>query len=164
MRYLLKNIFHGSRGFTLMEVLVGMAISAVIIMPMAVAVGELEKIYQSNTDDLCVIRNLDSAGARMVIDIQSAQSPLPGAVTLTPGAGDTLTLTQSVVSPSDCSAVYSISADGDLQRTVGGNTSIIASHIVSVVYYAGSPLEINITASYGTATVTRTFNTISRIK
>lgn len=169
MRCLVRNIMHNCRGFTLIEMLITLAISAVIIVPAGASVVQMGKIYQGNTDNLIVIRNLDAAHDILVSDFQSAQSPLPGGEILTPANGNDLTLVRSVASPSDTTTVYTIvaaggsSAFGNLQKTVGGTTTVIASNIASVAYYYGNPVEIDVTATCGTVTLTRVFYINSRM-
>jgi prepilin-type N-terminal cleavage/methylation domain-containing protein len=162
MRRFLGGPFHNGRGFTLVEILLALAVSGIIMVVLSASIIQIIKVSQADSSQITAIRNLDTAGAVITRDFESAQSPLPASVNLSPGS-NTLTINQSVLAPSDTTVSYTVNGSKELIRTVGSTTSLIAHSITSVVYSNGSPNTILITAIVGDKTVARTHKVVSRL-
>jgi prepilin-type N-terminal cleavage/methylation domain-containing protein len=159
----LKTLSQNS-GFTLIEVVIAIAIIGVIMVAVNGLISQSVQTSRSNNEDVVAIRNLDVTGNWIIRDLQSTQT-LPGSISLLPQSGN-MTITQSIEASGDRLVIYSLSANGDLLRTVGTNSSHVAQHISSLDYVAGTastPSMITVTATVGQATVTRGYDTASRI-
>jgi prepilin-type N-terminal cleavage/methylation domain-containing protein len=153
-----------SRGFTLIEVVIAMAVGAVMLLAVGFFFANSMTTSNSGNNRMTAIRNADTAGYSFIRDLQSAPQPLlPSSMTLTAGSAN-MTLTLSIVSPADTTVAYSISSKNDLQRTEGGSTSTVAQHISSVAYTPGPPCTVVVTSKAGAITIVQSYATAPRVK
>jgi prepilin-type N-terminal cleavage/methylation domain-containing protein len=160
----LLSIFQKEKGFTLIEIVIAIAVGGVIIAAFTSLLYNSLTTSQSNNYKVAAIRNLDVAGNWFNRDFQSAQT-IPASVTITPGSGN-MTIIQSIDNVSDRNVSYSISSNRDLIRTIGSQSSRITEKIESLTYQAGSGIAAStftITAKVKTAIVTRIYESAPRI-
>ncbi len=151
-------------GFTFVELMIALGVGAIILAAFTSVFEQTVRTVRSNNDRVSAIRNLDVAGAWFVRDLQPAQV-LPATVTIQPGSGN-VTIIQSVENTADATVVYEIAANGDLNRSRNGTVARIAEHIASLAYVPGTastPSRVEVTATVGTATMSKTFQTATRI-
>ncbi len=169
MRQIKKHPFRHQQGFTLIEMIIAIAISAVIITALSSTTVHLFKNVQSNHNHMTAIRNLDTASNWFVRDFESA-SKYPGNITLNPTAdpdANNLEITQSL-SDGAIPIKYWIDSNGNLIRQVNGSSSsIIGTQITSIEYVAGTntiPNQLTLTSDViGSEPVSRTVQIKTRI-
>ncbi|MEO6798132.1 MAG: prepilin-type N-terminal cleavage/methylation domain-containing protein [Candidatus Dormibacter sp.] len=126
------------RGFTLVEMMVGMALLSVITFAM---VGTFLVGTRSLTNEARLIAAdtaVSHASFTLTRDLASATTVPTGTI----AAGSTVTLTYGTPA---VTVVYSVNTNNDLIRTAGGSASVAARGITSVV--------ITATGCYETATI-----------
>jgi prepilin-type N-terminal cleavage/methylation domain-containing protein len=156
----MKSKFRASRGFTLIEILIALAIAGVIVGEFSAIFVRLAQTGSFDVNQANVARNLDTAGAWFIKDFQEASaSHLPSSVTLTPTANGTpsLTITQYLTA-SPTTVTYTIDSNGNLLR----NGTVIGVNISQVQYITGSN-SITVTSTAGTLSETRTYQIDSRV-
>ncbi len=143
------------KGFTLVELLVALAVGSLII------VGALGAIYQvmwgtSRTNSQVVaLTDVHQAALRLKKDIVMAQTTdLADGV---PRDSATLSWTDYTSfeeeENKDHSSAYNLLSDGELQRTYDGTTSIVGRNITSVNFTRdGRVINVVITATKGDVT------------
>jgi len=94
MRLLRKQLYYKQHGFTLVELIVAVAITTIILVGLSSTTTQLIKNSQSNYNQMTAIRNLDAAGLWLVRDFEAA-SEYPGNTSLTPD-NNSLVITQSL--------------------------------------------------------------------
>ncbi len=168
---MLKKLFHkhgSQKGFTLVELLVAVAITAVIGSVITMSISQLFSVSISDKNRMTAVKQVENALHYINRDVQMADRRL-----ISPDDGSTgyfimglnLQWTDYTLDPVvKISVDYTLDADGVLERvyTIKENneeeniistvTTNIASHIDSVnSYYSfdGEMLEIKITASVG---------------
>lgn len=164
MRYFLTNLYHNKQGFTLVEIIVALAISVLIVTGLSSTTMQLINNSQSNNNRMTAIRNLDTAGLWFVRDFE-AVSAYPGSITLLPNTGN-ITIGQSILTEDDTTVIYSIDANGNLIRHTTTTNSIIGTNIKSIQYTSGtndSPIKLTLTSKVGTNEVSRTVQVKTRI-
>jgi len=128
----------GQHGFTLVEVMVSVAIFAIVGLAMA---GTFLVGYRAISNEARIIAAdtaVSNASLSLVRDLNSAAAEPTGTI----DAGNTVTLTYG--SPA-VTVVYSVDANRNLIRTVGGSAQVAARGITSVT--------IAVTGCYATVTI-----------
>jgi prepilin-type N-terminal cleavage/methylation domain-containing protein len=116
----------GQAGFTLVEAMVGVAIFTVLSLAMA---GTFLVGYRAINNEARVIAAdtaVSDAGLWLTRDLQSATAPGPGTIQ----AGSPWTITYGVP---PVTVVYSVDANANLIRTVGGTAQVAARGVTRVV-------------------------------
>ncbi len=144
-----------SRGFTLVEMMVGLAILTIVTVAMA---GTFLVAYRAVSNEARVIaadEAVSGASVWLTRDLSSAAALPAGTVS----SGNTLTLTYG--SPA-VTVVYSVNANRDLVRTVNGTGKTAARGITSVtITAAGCYATITIQPS-ATGATPANFNVSNR--
>ena len=151
----------GDRGFTLIKMVIAVAIGVVILATFTVVFSQSLGTSRLNNSRVTAIRNLDVAGAWFIRDFQAAQSVPASADYFVLGCPGGITVVQSVDSTSDSSVEYAITIGGDLLRKAGVATAMIAQYIASVEYIQGDAISAstaNITAVVGSIAISKTYN------
>jgi prepilin-type N-terminal cleavage/methylation domain-containing protein len=161
MKYRLSNKLQTRPGFTLIETLIALAISAIILSGLAMTTIQVINVSQSGSNKVTTVGSLDVVGNWISKDFEAASST-PANVVLTPGT-HTMTLVQSVSSQGDVTVIYSINSAGNLYRAANGVNSMIASSISQISYTAGSPGTLQITSVSENSILTRAYKTVSHI-
>jgi prepilin-type N-terminal cleavage/methylation domain-containing protein len=164
---MMRSFCKRSRGFTLIELVVSLAIGAVLLIGLTTTAMQVIKNSQLTSARTVVVRNVDTTGAWFVRDFQStSMSQLPPSVVLIPTSNGTpsLTINQSLLSASDTQIRYTIDATNHLFRNnvTSGTTLMIASNISQVQYITGSN-TITVISTSGTVTTTRSYQISSRV-
>jgi prepilin-type N-terminal cleavage/methylation domain-containing protein len=122
------------RGYTLVELLVTLAISGVIFSVVASVIYQLSTVSGDGNDRLTANHELQNVGYWFNLDGQSAQEAAAGA-----------SLELSL--PGDRTVVYSLSGNA-LSRTEGSNSQTLASNISSATFdVRGGLVSLDITSS-----------------
>jgi prepilin-type N-terminal cleavage/methylation domain-containing protein len=159
-----KHSLRKQVGFTLVEMLIAVAISGLIVAALSGTILQLFKNTQSNSNEMTAIRNLDSAGSWFVRDF-GAVSGYPGGIILSPGVNE-LEIKQSIFAKNDTTILYSIDTDGNLKRQNNSITSTIGTNIMSIEYIPGidnEPIQLNLTSKVGLNQVSRSVQIKTRI-
>ena len=162
-----RSLSCGSRGFTLVEMLVSMAIVAIVMGSLTTGIFQIMKVGATNVEAQNDIRNLDIAGSWLVKDFQAADTAQlnSGVTTISKNSGN-ISIKQSVSATNQPLIVYSITSDGKLQRANGTVTTTIANDISSLVVTWGSTnsvSKLDISAGLQPNLTTRTFSINSRV-
>lgn len=128
----------GQRGFTLIELMIGMALFSVITIAMAGTFLIGTRTLTNEAREIAADTAVSHASFTLTRDLASATTVPTGTI----AAGSTVTLAYG--SPA-VTVVYSINSGNDLIRTVAGSAHVAARGITSVV--------ITATACYETATI-----------
>jgi prepilin-type N-terminal cleavage/methylation domain-containing protein len=161
------EVFNRERGFTLIELVIGIAISAVLLVGLTITTIQIIKVPPVTGNNIAIIRNIDTAGSWFVRDFQSTStSNLPASVTLYPsGSGSpVLAITQFIEAESSVEITYTIDLNNRLLRNnlTDGTTAVIANNITQVQYTTGTN-SITITATLDNSTETRSYQISSRV-
>ena len=161
----MKKLKKDQKGFTLIEVLVVVAITGLITWGITLTIIQVFDINTRSTNRMAAISQLQNAGLWVSNDAQMAQS-----VNATGGSGFPLTLTWIDWETSDSYAVNYTLEDNTLQRrhSVNGGISTnttIAQYIdpVQTSFYplgvlpAGGVLTFTVTATVGGESETRVY-------
>jgi prepilin-type N-terminal cleavage/methylation domain-containing protein len=166
----MTKLFHQSQnGFTLIELLIGIALSAILLIGLTITVIQLIQIPPVTSNNIAVIRNLDTAGSWFIRDFQSTSTTdLPASVTLIPtGNGSpSLNITQFLEngSASGSQITYTIDLNNSLIRhNITDGTSVIIANDITRVQYTTGTNSITITATIDTTTKTRSYQISSRV-
>ena len=158
----------GERGFTLLEVLVGLAITSVIIGPLLIATTTLLTNPQTSADQNVVLQEVRNAGYWVSRDVQMAR-------TVTPGETNGFPLTLDIPVDTDENNNYRIDYlfDGNkLKREVYDSSENLTSETFVADYVAtdnttfsalGTDLyKLTIKASRGKTAITRVYEVSQR--
>jgi prepilin-type N-terminal cleavage/methylation domain-containing protein len=164
---MMKSCCKNSRGFTLVELVGGLAISAIILSGLAATAIQMVKLSPVINNRIAAVRNLDAASTWFMRDFQSTStSNLPASVVLSPAEDGipNLTITQSLSAANDTLIEYTIDSNHNLIRNniTSGTAAIVATSISQVQYTTGNN-QISITATIGTVTETRSYQVLSRV-
>ena len=154
----------GSRGYTLIEVLVGMTILAVVVGTASTVVITMMRLTPQTNSWAIALRQVQNAGYWISLDTYQSQ-------TIVVGTGSTyLTMTQPQLTPTPKTVVYQweTTATGQrLLRNDGTNTIMISEYISGhsdPVYNSDNrTLSFDITAHYGNVTVPMTYEATQRV-
>ncbi len=163
----LKVIINKQKGFTLIEMIVVIAIAGLIFSAAAGTISQMFIINAQNTACMTVVKQVESAIHWVSRDMQMAQTvktddPDPATVL-------TLTWVEWNIPKNQVQVTYTLN-NGDLRRnhSVSGQT-IVAHHIESTLVapkpYTGGKLNFTITATLGglrSASETRVVEVIPR--
>jgi prepilin-type N-terminal cleavage/methylation domain-containing protein len=145
------------RGFTLVEMMVGMAILSVIAVAMAGTFLVANRAVSGEARVIAADEAISGASLWLTRDLNSANALPAGTVTIS--AGNPLTL--SYGSPA-VTLVYSVDSNHDLLRTVNGTATTAARGITSVTITApGCYATVTIQPS-ATGAAAATFNVGNR--
>lgn len=179
MYRIIEKIRFEKKGFTLVEVLVALAILTVIMGGIAAITLQIFHTNELSTNRTLAIRQVQNAGQWLSRDIiQSTTTPI-----LTSPNGFTLVITQDLTGlyGGDITVItYSIDGDGRLLRSaqvgtgtpsvttvavnVVWNTSDISNEAPSWVRKIGGNFELKITSTFGTGNTSATETRIYEIK
>ncbi|MCJ7655339.1 MAG: type II secretion system GspH family protein [Dehalococcoidia bacterium] len=161
----------GERGFTLIELVVGLSIAAFVVSAASMTTVTMMRLTPQNNDWAVALRQVQNAGHWISHDIQTAQ----GDITVGTGNPTFLTLTvpewetDEVVNKT---VVYEFEDMPDgLKRLMRNNQTdveetVIAENISNAVAdftVASGMLTFTITATSGTATVARDYEAMQRV-
>ncbi|MCJ7515736.1 MAG: prepilin-type N-terminal cleavage/methylation domain-containing protein [Dehalococcoidia bacterium] len=161
------------KGFTLIELVVGMSIAAFVIGATSMAIIAMERLSPRNSDWALALRQVQDAGYWISRDIQMSQ----GDITIGTGNPTFMTLTLPQISPPNKTIVYQFQNIGGnvnrLYRDDAGQQRFVAdfiyynpdadpSHSTRVIS-AQNPVTLQITATSGQTTVTREYKAMQRI-
>ena len=145
------------RGFTLVEMMVGMAILSVIAVAMAGTFLVANRAVSGEARVIAADEAISGASLWLTRDLNSANAVPAGPVTIS--AGNPLTL--SYGSPA-VTVVYSVDNNNDLLRTVNGTATTAARGITSVTITAlGCYATVTMQPS-ATGAAAATFNVSNR--
>jgi prepilin-type N-terminal cleavage/methylation domain-containing protein len=145
----------GQRGFTLVEMLLGLAILSIIALAMAGTFLVAYRAVSTEARTIAADEAVSGASVWLTRDLNSAAALPVGTV----NAGNTVTLTYG--SPV-VTVVYSVNSTNDLVRTVNGTATTAARGITSIVLSAaGCYATVTIQPS-ATGATAATFNVSNR--
>lgn len=125
----------GEQGFTLMELVVAMAVAGVIFGVIGMGLYHLVSVPDYGNEKLTALHELQNAGHWFSRDGQMAENAVP--------AGSKLTLSY----PDDPAVVYNL-LDGSLVRECDGASSVLARHVDDVLFsVAGSVVTMQLTTA-----------------
>jgi prepilin-type N-terminal cleavage/methylation domain-containing protein len=154
----------GQRGFTLIEVLVGMTILAIVVGTASMAVITMSRLSPRTNGWAVALRQVQDAGYWICLDVYQSQ-------TIEIGTGETyLTMTQPQAEPPPRTVIYQWQTmDGGerLMRDDGTNTIMIAEYITdhpAPEYNTDNgTLTFSITATYGGVSAPMQYEASQRI-
>ena len=160
----------GGRGFSLVELLVALALSATIVGAASAVLRQLSLGYASNRSQLTAFRQVQNAGYWVSRDVFMAQQVQPG-----PGAGFPLTLAWTEWDGTSYQVVYTLEPLDGLGRLVRTQrVGFEAPVTTSVAQYldpagttvtwepAAQKVTLQVTARVGERSQTRTYETRPR--
>ena len=145
------------RGFTLVEMMVGMAILSVIAVAMAGTFLVANRAVSGEARVIAADEAISGASLWLTRDLNSANAVPAGPVTIS--AGNPLTL--SYGSPA-VTVVYSVDNNQDLLRTVNGTATTAARGITSVTITAPGCYATVTMQPSATGAAAATFNVSNR--
>ena len=155
------------RGFTMIEVIMALAVTAIITGGITMTIFQVFDGNTRSSNHMIAVRQVQNAGYWISHDTQMAQS-----VALTAGPdGFPLTLTWADWDSGDVhKVVYTLLADNKLQREHYTNlnpdaTTFVAEYIDPTgtsCQFAGGKLTFTVTATVGTQSETRTYEVVPR--
>jgi len=159
----------GEKGFTLLELVVALSIAALVVSASSMTVITMMRLAPKSTDWAIALRQVQNAGYLISRDALMADN-----ITVGTGNPTFLTLRQPQIPPADPKdIVYELEdMPGGMQRITRDDSDgepIMLAEYISVAtakYYSGSEngtLILTIEATYGEATVKRTYETMQRI-
>jgi len=169
----LKKVNKNQKGFTLIELIVVIAITGLIITAVTVTIFQLFSISARSDNHMLAVRQVQNAGYWISHDAQMAWSvePADESVDEPDGTRFPLTLTWIDWDGTMNEITYAL-VGGELQRShsISGNTetSIVAQYIDStqtICQFANGKLTLTVTATVGgwqPASETRTYEVIPR--
>lgn len=123
------------QGFTLVEILVGLAITAMIALVLSQTFLVGYRVLSTEAREIAADQAISAASLSLTRDLSSGQTTSALPVTLTPSSG-TLTLTYG--SPA-VAVTYTIDANKNLIRTVGGAARVQSRGLQQLMVSAGAP-------------------------
>ena len=165
----------GEKGFTLIELVVGISIAAFVVGAASTAIITMERLSPRNTDWAIALRQVQDAGFWISRDIQMSQ----GDITVGTGNPDfmTLTLPQDQNPANNKTIIYQFqNTSGNLSRLIrddSGQQRFIADYVYynpvadptksTMVISDQNPVTLQITATSGQTTYTRQYKATQRI-
>jgi prepilin-type N-terminal cleavage/methylation domain-containing protein len=163
----MKRLKDGQRGFTLVELIIAIAIAAVITGVITFSIMQILTINHRDSNHMIAVRQVQQAGDQVSKDALQAQS-----VNVT-GVGDGLTLnltweewgtniTHTVIYDYDLTGPSGEVKDLQREDFVEGDSTLttVAQYIYpaqTTCVWAGGVLTFNVTAKVGTESETRTY-------
>jgi prepilin-type N-terminal cleavage/methylation domain-containing protein len=161
------------RGFTLVELLVGIGIAVLVVGAASATVITMTRLSPSSADWAVSLRQVQNAGYFISRDIQMSQ----GDIIVGDGNPAFLTVTQPTDPDTSITVIYEFEdMPGGLKRlmrNVDGQPGLIAEYIYydpegdpdhsTRVISDQNPITLQITAGLGEATVTREYEAMQRI-
>ncbi|AKG54143.1 type II secretion system protein [Dehalogenimonas sp. WBC-2] len=163
----------GKGGFTLVEILVALAILGLLAGAVTTAIYQIFSVNTQSNNAMLVIRQVQDLGQWLNRDIQTAQK-------ITPGANDGLPLvlewdyrgfSDGVYTGEKHRITYTYDADTgiitredvvyDADNNIGTPQVIVAARYINAVSFEGSILEV--TAAIGNQSETRTYEITVRV-
>jgi prepilin-type N-terminal cleavage/methylation domain-containing protein len=155
------------RGFTIFELLISLAIAAIVAAAAGTTVVQVVKSSNIINNNMTALNNVRSAGEWLSRDGRNANT-CDSVFNLTPSSG-TLTMTWTDYSGVLNTVVYTISSDNTLVRTYSGGagpaqTMTAATHISAVSGSAtGNTIAVSaVTAAAGSQSLTMTYRIAMR--
>jgi prepilin-type N-terminal cleavage/methylation domain-containing protein len=147
-------VHKNQRGFTLVEMLIAIAVTALIVGGIAMAIFQTVTVNARNSSHMTTVRQVQNAGHWISQDTQMAQEVDPAA----DPDGFPLTLTWTEWADStENTVIYSITADDELKRThtrtPGGTTEMIVARFINTdpaltkCELSGDVLTVTVTAT-----------------
>jgi prepilin-type N-terminal cleavage/methylation domain-containing protein len=166
----MKKLKKSERGFTLVELLIAIAITGIIAGAITGAIFQVFSINTRTTNRMAAISQLQNAGFWVSPDVQMAQNVTPG------GCADCLlTLTWTNWVGDEHEVIYTLAGTGELRKLQrshsvnGGDPTVtrVAEYInpagTSCVW-AGGELTFTVTATVGGESETRVYLIEQRVK
>ena len=166
----MKRLKDGQSGFTLVELIIAIAIAAVITGGITAAIMQILTINHRDSNHMIAVRQVQQAGDQVSKDALQAQ---PGKIDVNP-AGEFLTLNWTSWDGLENEIIYSIE-DGELKRSHSFNgtpqstaPAVVAKYIDATIdpvtgkartncVWNGTVLKFTVTAAVGTETETRIY-------
>jgi len=127
-------MMRSQKGFTLLELLITVAISGLIISSLGSSIYQIITVTQSGNDRMTAIHELQNAGHWVSLDGQMARTAI---------GGDALVLTL----PDNSSTTYSV-VDNELRRTAGESQITLAQNISGISFSVeNSVITMSVTSS-----------------
>jgi prepilin-type N-terminal cleavage/methylation domain-containing protein len=142
-----QRIGHNQKGFTMVELLMAMAVSGIIAAAAVTTISQVFHLNARTSNHMIAVRQVQSVGYWVSHDAQMAQIVTPaGNFDL---ATDDLVLSWTEWNGTQRQVTYRL-ADGDLTRNYSGNSVTIGQHIESATgTFASNKLTFTITATVG---------------
>ncbi len=166
MRSIFRSLFRRQNGFTLIEVIIGVALLGILGTGVTSMVSQTVSENVNNRNRMQATQELETAGYWLNRDVQmsavvtvSGASGLPLVLSWTEWSGDTYQVTYSIV-------------NGKFQRSqvVNGGAAAVMTLVPTIntgtsltnCSYSGGMLTIKLTSTIGTTTETRTYRIKNR--
>ncbi len=141
------------KGFTLIEVLVVMAVGGVVMMGIVASIFQVATGTSRSNSQGIVLTDVNRAAWHITKDLQMANSTgitVDDSVVLSPGTTATLRWTDftSAFEPEGAeknhSSAYSLTDSGELVRTYDGTVNIVGRHITSLRFTQQKEWVVNV--------------------
>jgi prepilin-type N-terminal cleavage/methylation domain-containing protein len=146
------------RGFTLIELMVAIAIAGLITGGITAAIIQILTVNTRASNHMICVRQVQQAGKEVSKDALQAR---PGSINVTPPGGGLLTLNWTDWEGEVNQVAYNITSDGELQRWHNDDgVRVIAQYIdpdQTGCNWTGSVLTFTVTAAVGTESETRIY-------
>jgi prepilin-type N-terminal cleavage/methylation domain-containing protein len=161
------------KGFTLIELVVGIGIAAVVVGAAAATIITMTRLSPSSTEWAVSLQQVQNAGYWISRDIQMSQ----GDITVGDGNPTFLTITQPTTPTTSATITYQFEDMSDGLKRLMRNDQVQSGLIAEYIYYdpAGdpdhstrvisdqNPVTLQITATMGDSTVTRQYEAMQRV-
>ena len=154
----------GERGFTLIEVIVSVAIMSAIVAGVSMTTATFLTHHQRSTSQNVVLTQVQNAGYWISRDVQVAETVTPGGSS---GFPLTLVIPVDTDPDNDYSVSYSFDSDKLIRQVNGSSNIVIAEYIVvddtSFSILVSENYEFTIKASLDETAVERSYEIAQRI-
>jgi prepilin-type N-terminal cleavage/methylation domain-containing protein len=164
-----RFIHNGQGGFTLLELIIAIAIAGLITAGITMAVMQILTVNHRASNRMVVVRQVQQAGKEVSKDALQAQNIVPtnGTGEYPPATNFPLTLNWTDWEGQVNVVVYNITEDGELHRSHSRNDTEVWTALPVVAKYIdptqtscdwdGSLLVFTVTAALGTESETRIY-------